>query len=272
MDQDTPAIIDTEVDANGQWPSGLFQFAWFPEREDRLQELADTAEPENWGYNYTPTTYKHPVLYDYLRYTYLRLVEQDRIQLSPNGQFSCFNTGLVTPNQEPIYANFEVNRAADTSIPWYFKGWERQSSRFLSAYAVLPSMATYFDDASHLVFDTKIGLDPQIDHMLDDEHRNRFPEPFKTMPDYGLQTCIRGAIENAKVRVARNYKTAIPQFYQSRIQLLLPLCLSDPQKADVALVLDRQPNRYRASTCLTLDMAYSNARLLAKPDRDWLQP
>jgi hypothetical protein len=29
---------------------------------------------------------------------------------------------------------------------------------------------------------------------------------------------------------------------------------------------------YRASTCLTLDMAYNNARLLARPDRDWLQP
>ena len=272
MDQNTVSVSTAEVDANGQWPDTLFQFAWFPDRDEKLEELAGTAESENWGYNYTPTDHKYPVLFDFLRYTYRRLVEQDKIQLAPNGQFCCFNTSLVTANQEPIYANFEVNRAADTDIPWFFKGWERQSSRFLSAYADLPSMATYFDDASHLVFDTRIGLDPQIDHMLDPEHRERFPEPHKTMPDYGLQTSIRGAIENAKVRVARNYKTAIPQYYQNRIQLLLPLCLSDPQKADVALVVDRQPNRYRASTCLTLDMAYSNARLLAKPDRDWLQP
>jgi hypothetical protein len=37
------------------------------------------------------------------------------------------------------------------------------------------------------------------------------------------------------------------------MQLLLPLCLETP-------------------TCLTLDMAYNNARQLARPDTDWLQP
>ena len=56
------------------------------------------------------------------------------------------------------------------------------------------------------------------------------------------------------------------------IQLLLPLCLSDPQRADLALVIDSQGEFYRAATCLTLDMAYNNARRLVKPDRDWLQP
>lgn len=34
----------------------------------------------------------------------------------------------------------------------------------------------------------------------------------------------------------------------------------------------RYGEMYRASTCLTLDMAINNARLLAKPDRDWLNP
>jgi len=51
----------------------------------------------------------------------------------------------------------------------------------------------------------------------------------------------------------------------------LPLCLSDPEKADLALVVEKDPEGfYRASTCLTLDMAYSNARVLAKQDPDWL--
>ena len=66
-------------------------------------------------------------------------------------------------------------------------------------------------------------------------------------------------------------QTAIPQFFNGSVQLLLPLCLNDPQRADLALVVDIQREFYRATTCLTLDMAYSNA-LLAKPDRDWLQP
>ena len=31
-------------------------------------------------------------------------------------------------------------------------------------------------------------------------------------------------------------------------------------------------NASRRSTVLTLDMAYNNARLLARPDNEWLQP
>ena len=42
--------------------------------------------------------------------------------------------------------------------------------------------------------------------------------------------------------------------------------------ADLALVVERHSTFYRAATCLTLDMAYNNARQIARPDRDWLQP
>jgi hypothetical protein len=40
----------------------------------------------------------------------------------------------------------------------------------------------------------------------------------------------------------------------------------------MALVVEDFDAFYRASTCLTLDMAYNNARQLARPDKDWLQP
>ena len=33
---------------------------------------------------------------------------------------------------------------------------------------------------------------------------------------------------------------------------------------------ERDGRCYRGNTVLTLDMAYSNARLLARPDPDWL--
>ena len=92
------------------------------------------------------------------------------------------------------------------------------------------------------------------------------------MDNYTVQTFLKGAIDNARQRVRRNYKTAIPQYYQGAVQLLLPMCLSAPGKADLALVVSHHGDFYRASTCLTLDMAYNNARLLARPDRDWLHP
>lgn len=54
--------------------------------------------------------------------------------------------------------------------------------------------------------------------------------------------------------------------------MLVPLCFTkEDNKPDVALVLDLMKNGYyQATTCLTMDMAYMDARLIAKPDADWL--
>jgi hypothetical protein len=92
------------------------------------------------------------------------------------------------------------------------------------------------------------------------------------MDNYVLQTFLRGAVDNATERVRRTYKAAIPQYYNGKVQLLLPLCLSAPGRADVALVVERHAQFYRGSTILTLAMAYNNARQICRPERDWLQP
>ena len=41
-------------------------------------------------------------------------------------------------------------------------------------------------------------------------------------------------------------------------------------KADVAIAVTKKDNCYQGHTCLTLDMAYNNARLIAKPENNWL--
>lgn len=51
-----------------------------------------------------------------------------------------------------------------------------------------------------------------------------------------------------------------------------PLCLEDVGRADLALSVDQVSEVYRAATILTLDMAYNNARLIARLDREWLEP
>ena len=135
----------------------------------------------------------------------------------------------------------------------------------------LPEMAHYFDKPVHLVYDCQKDLRTNIEHIIAD-NKERFPLPYADMEDYALQNILNGSIHNAVERVRRNYKAAIPQYHRNRIQLLLPLCLSNAQKADLALVAEDHGTFYRASTCLTLDMAYNNARQLARPDRDWLQP
>jgi hypothetical protein len=121
------------------------------------------------------------------------------------------------------------------------------------------------------VFYTRKELRVNVEHVVADNIA-RFPATLQGMNQFGLQNLVKGAIDSAQQRVRRNYKIAIPQYYQGQVQILLPLSLTDPARADMALVVDRFPDFYRAATCLTLDMAYNNARQLARPDRDWLVP
>jgi hypothetical protein len=71
-----------------------------------------------------------------------------------------------------------------------------------------------------------------------------------------------------------NYKVAIPHWYSNRIQLLLPLYLTNDAVADNALIVDKdkKSQMYLARTILTMDMAYIDARIITRPDREWLNP
>lgn len=252
-------------------PESLMQFALIPRIDEKIAELAAMAEPEDWAYTNTPSDRDNPVLYNYLRYTYKRLAEEKKIAVSQDEKWCCLNTGLVTPNQEPIYAVFQENRFDDRESFWHFSCFCRRGEHALSRFSSLPEMANYFDDPSLLLFDTRKELRANIEHIIAD-NKERFPEPYATMDDYALQNFLKGAIDCSMERVKRNYKTAIPQYYRGSVQLLLPLCIGAANKADLALFAEKYGDFYRASTCLTLDMAYNNARQLARPDRDWLLP
>ena len=258
-----------ETGSSSKWP--LFEFAFIPRMDEGLDQLANLAEREGWRYQNTQNDHEKPILYNYLHYTYSRLKEENKIAESDDKQHATFNTGLVTPHQEPLFALFTPNHLSNAEQPWHFRAWCRQGERDLTVFPELPEMAHYFDDPSSLVFDTRRELRLNVEHIVEG-NKDRFPEPYRGMENYPLQICLDGAISNAKKRVNRNYKTAIPQYYRGDIQILLPLCLESPTKAELALVVENYGTFYRASTCLTLDMAYSNARLLARPDRDWLQP
>ena len=91
---------------------------------------------------------------------------------------------------------------------------------------------------------------------------------------------LSDAVEVARNRASWNYKTAVPVYYPAKdcISLLLPLNLThiyDHSQAaarpDVALVVSKQPSgNYQAETIFTLDMSYLDARLVTRPDSDWL--
>ena len=88
-----------------------------------------------------------------------------------------------------------------------------------------------------------------------------------------IQNRIKDSIELAKKRVSRNYKTAIPSYFPKRnsMSLMLPLCLVDEERPDVALVVEQTPaGNYQGQTILTLAQAYIDARLLCRLNSEWL--
>lgn len=88
-----------------------------------------------------------------------------------------------------------------------------------------------------------------------------------------LRWRLEDAVDVAKRRIRWNYKTAIPSYYPraNTMSLLLPLCLLEDGVADVALVVQLMPSGvYQGQTILTMRQAYMNARLICRPDSDWL--
>lgn len=251
----------------------LEKFAVISDLDQKLEQLAVLAQKENWEYRHATSTYKRPILRSYLYYTFPRLQAEGKIAeaKTKDGPLACFNTGLVTERQEPIFAlltEFKNPSAGDPA--WILKGFHRESDRPLTHFGQRPDIANYFVDPSELLYDTRIELVVDVDHVTGD-NKERFPVQLRDN-EYALRGALDGAISAAKRRIRRNYKTAIPHFYRGRLQLLLPLCMVAPERADLALVVGRENEVYRAATVLTLDMAYNNARLIARPDTEWLDP
>ena len=153
---------------------------------------------------------------------------------------------------------------------------QNQIYHFFTAYELnrlgisdRPERANYFKNPELLLFDWHYPIDIQFKHILDDpENKKRLPASF--LSSNNKINILTGAINTMIKKVTANYKMAIPQYYNGKIQLLLPLCLMDSTTPDIAIAVTKQATCYQGHTCLTLDMAYNNARLIARPQSNWL--
>lgn len=218
------------------------------------EQLSEIADKETWS----NSTYRNNgILANYLVKTYDKLTSERKIVIGQN--YALFNTGLFTKYYEPIYA---YQTGIDIS--------------FLTAYELScigitdrPERANYFEKPELLLFDWHYPIDVYFKHILDDErNKERLPKEF--LSSNNKVNILNGALDTMKKQVSSNYKLAIPQYYDGKIQLLLPLCLMSDKKPDVAIAVTKKENCYQGHTCLTLDMAYNNARLIAKPESNWL--
>lgn len=176
-------------------------------------------------------------------------------------------------------------------------------------FSRLPERASYIQNYDDVIYDTSLPVDVNWEHIIL-ENIDRMPAEllrqvclgsFDVLDPSQLNECDKPhyyeelrnvleanpmrlsiissmmsmAVETAKHRVEWNYKTAIPVYYPTddSVHLILPLALNinEPDEISIALVMTKTPSgRYRAVTIFTLDMAYSNARLVTKPSSDWL--
>jgi hypothetical protein len=252
----------------------ILSFAYFPPRfDDTLVGLAAIAETEEW----TPDPSRpNAILKNYIKYTFLRLGKEGKIRRSEDGEWAAFNTGLLTSLGLEIFALFEKHNNPQMQ-PWFFKSWALESDRLFMAHIKrpLPPMANFVDPPNNLIYDMRCPLTLNIDHILDERNIGRLPENLRG--NRGQATAaLMYAKDLALKRLQRNYKLAVPHWHSTHgsmdVQLLLPLDLTYDGKADAALVVEVSGDGYRGSTVLTLDMAYSNARLVARPDSEWLRP
>ncbi len=245
----------------------IYDYMYWGDYNARIKELAEKALPEKWSFE---DKNDYSILKNYLKYTFNKL--QDEKKVIETDTYCTFDTGLFSHYYEPIYAYGEINKNTSENVSkWYFKGFkDKYELGALDTIEKFPERADYFSDPSRLVFNWHLEVNKNYKHILDDLNTSqRLPDSIKNS-DRPLDM-LKGVIDTAVQRVIANYKLAVPHYYCNKIQLMIPLCFGKTDNPDVALVLDRMKgNYYQATTCLDMKMAYMDARLIAKPESDWL--
>lgn len=181
-----------------------------------LADLAGTAEAENWG------TDLH-VLKDFLAMTFHRERLQGRLAVTDDGSSAAFDTGLLSPEGEPICAVLEPR---DGDIAWELACFSTNACARAASYGEAPSVQTV------------------IDALL----------AANTMD-----------LRRLAQRLARNPRTMTLAYdaVANEVRVLLP------GKND-ALVVDLSGNAAQVTGHVSLEDAYSCARVVSSDQPGWL--
>lgn len=258
----------------------LFSFAYIPTWFEQLYELSHLATPEPWRFKIPDHEMQNdqtPILERYINqvfrkqavdYNYAPPEDADYIFYIRN-EFACLHTGLYTPALKAIYMCFERNKKRDTLRQWYFKNFATEGSPMLKYVNPLPMRPAHALLQQIPYFDPEKEIRINAEHILqDDENVKRLPSPIRAA--WNLPLLLETAVEMSRRKALVDWNLAVPQVFQNRIQYLLPIHLTNMAIPDLAIVLSGMDGYYIGHTCLTRQMAYQNARLLARPTAGWL--
>lgn len=115
--------------------------------DQALGTLATAAAPERWNYpgEGVGKASRYGILREYLSATLARVRAEDRLATSADTSLAAFDTGLMTPMDEELYA---VLSPTGTDIPWHLDGFATAGagelgSRLVASLSELPARATY---------------------------------------------------------------------------------------------------------------------------------
>lgn len=240
-----------------------------------LSELIKlSGNEERWDVQGKPES---GILRNYFKYTYLRQKELSDHLLTA-GDLMCWNTGLMDHNGDDILCELKRKGADAVGPTWIWRRFLTVADRSATNWRDAPR-AKYWDNPADLIYDTDRGAPTVQSEHIGEKVDERFPEHMKKWSRQDLVRAVQEAAQAAVKQVIQNYKTAIPQFYRAAsgkgegsIQLLLPLRFPGQQRPTLALAVRRDGDHYYAATVLKIDWAYTYARLLTKPDTEWLNP
>lgn len=250
------------------------------------------------------------MLRSYFNHMFDKVLEDGLLSMHPDGQSAVFHTGLMTRSEQDIYAVFVPNEREDAQDWFFRGFSTRDGiglGNLLAAYDELPVRPRFITRAEQAFYAPQSGApecnwqalitanvsrvprqlihDATEDRILLPDMRDVGKDAYidcleeaaaRLEKDDGLQTLthwFEDALDRALDKLHMDYKVAVPSWHAKGkcVALMLPLCVRQ-RDCNVALAVDWDPVQscYVGLNLLTVEMAYNNARLIARPEASWL--
>lgn len=301
---------ESKIDFSSDPKNALTRWCSLGDYNSTLAELEKLVLPERWYYQEKNSKFPFPILSNYLKYTFYRLTqEKGKIMENESyAAFNTGLVDRRYEPIYAFFEKTPKAIKKFRLINFCIAGEEREGKELIRQFENKPESAHYFENVTDMIYDTRASW-PECDwnHIIV-ENIDRLPKEFiednapkgftlketrgltiDEQQEYFAQLAeavrndnkayrnitfrLKDSLDLALKRVKWNFKTAIPQYYptMNKMSLLLPLAIQDDEVVDLALVVEKtKSNNYLGHTILPLDWAYSNARLVCRPDSDWL--
>lgn len=155
-------------------------FAFLGNWSTFLSELAAKAVEEDWDFKSSHIKNYH-ILMQYIKYTFSRLMREQKVCISADRTFAAFNTGLADSHYDDIYACFVPNELG-CETEWRYAGFCTAASgglgkQLVNCFNPLPQPPSYFKSNEDLFYNSEKQLHTDFEHIIIDNIK-RLPIQF----------------------------------------------------------------------------------------------